>query len=88
MTDPIDELLSIGRAITADYAQIQSELAEIKKLLGPPTYVVDSQSMGGEAWEELKKALCKQRGPGTIIPLSTEAFELYKKLEPCPPRNP
>lgn len=83
----IEEFVKICQALDRDYQYIKDELAKIKKLLGPPAYVVCKDEVDSDAYQELRGALCKPLRPGGFIPLSTEAFELYKRMLPCPPRR-
>lgn len=89
MKDKIEVLIDTTQAISNDYQAIRRDLAEIKQLLKHPAYVVN---MGYEDKETANSLIKKITGrsfkPGEIIRLSHREFALYKRMLPCPPRNP
>lgn len=52
-----------------------------------PAYIVQYSDLNKDAFEEIRDKCCKPLKPGQIIPLSEDAFELFKKMQPCPPRG-
>lgn len=67
---------------------IGDELKMIRMYLCSPAYIVRDPENQRGAFKEIREAFSKPLGPGQIIPLSNEAFALYKTMIPCPPRSP
>jgi len=88
MSDPLTQFLETAQAISADYAQIQQDLTEIKRLLGRPAYVVCVDHPNKDVANSLIKKIGGHHRPGEIIRLNREEFQLYQDMLPCPPRSP
>ena len=86
--DSIKTFVATAAAISKDYAAIRADLDEIKKLLKYPAYVVDVGLVDTQVANSLlKKITGRLFKPGEIIRLTTDEFELYRTMLPCPPRN-
>ncbi len=88
MSDPLTQFLETAQAISADYGQIQRDLADIKRLLGRPAYVVCVDHPDRAVADSLIKKIAGPHRPGEIICLNREEFQLYQDMLPCPPRSP
>ena len=89
MPDNIETMVEATQAIARDYQSIRQDLADIKKLLQYPAYVVDMGSTDKAVANSLiKKITGRTFKPGEIIRLNKEEFELYRSMLTCPPRSP
>ena len=76
------------KVMSHDYLDIKRDLAEIKKLLGRPAFVVCVDHPDRDVANSLMKKISGPHKPGALICLNREEFQLYQDMLPCPPRSP